>query len=142
MGLEMESSYKLIEFSGSDEAFEQYKALVLATWLRGLKYGSDFFEMVDNEAYFTVYSKVILNLLKRPSTRVKLAVLSDEPDTVVGWSVFDGKVVHFVFVRTKARKQGIAKSLVPQEIDVVTHVTRIGKSIMKKNLSKTKFNPF
>lgn len=144
----MESSYKIVEIKTAGPAFEQYKPLVLATWLRSLKYGSDFFELADNRSYFTTYSKVILNLLKRPECRGRIAVLSSEPDVAIGYSIYEGKVLHFIFVRRggkgeeSGRKQGIGTELMPQGIEVFTHVTKVGKAIWKKKYKDLKFNPF
>lgn len=138
----MENSYVIREMSGLDPAFEQYKSLVLATWLRALKHGNEFFREADAKTYWTVYSKVIMALLRRPTCVVRLAVLSDEPDVVVGWEVHEGHVLHFVFVKHQGRKQGIARSLVPDNITVITHITKTGKSLWKKKLEHAIFNPF
>lgn len=144
----MESSYKIIDMKTAGPGFEQYKALVLATWLRGLRHGSEFFELTDPKTYYTVYSKVILGLLKRPDCRARLAVLSDEPDVVIGYSIFEGKTLHFIFVRRggkgkeTGRRQGIGTSLYPQGVETFTHLTKIWKAIWKKKYKDLKFNPF
>lgn len=144
----MENSYKLIEIKTAGPAFEQYKPLVLATWLRGLKHGDEFFTYVESQAYFSVYSKVILALLKRENCRARLAVIADEPDTVIGWSVFEGKVLHFIFVRRGGkgdeggRRQGIGTSLFPEGAEIFTHLTKVGRSIWLEKYPNLKFNPF
>lgn len=138
----MENSYIVKELSGTDPAFDQYKSLVLATWLRALKHGNEFFREADAKTYWAVYSKVILALLRRPTCVVRLAVMSDDHDCTVGWSVTEGTVLHFVFVKHQGRKQGIARSLVPKNITVITHITKTGKSLWKKKLEKAIFNPF
>lgn len=138
----MENSYIIKEFKGQDPYFENYKPLVLATWLRGLKHGCDFFSMTDSKAFFSVYSKVILNLIKRPECVVRVAVLSDDPDIAVGWSVFEGGVVHFVYVRPEGRRHGIGSSLLPKKFDTISHITKVGKAIWKKKFQHVIFNPF
>ncbi len=140
----MESSYVVREFRGTDPAFDQYRALVLATWLRGLKHGSDFFSMVDSKTFFQVYSRTVLLLLRRPDCKIRIAVLSSDPDVAVGWSAFEAGVLHFVYVRPQGRRQGIARSLLPPlaKIEVVSHMTKTGKSLWKKKLEHAKFNPF
>ncbi len=144
----MENSYKIIEMKTAGPAFEQYKPLVLATWLRGLKHGDEFFCLVDPEAYYTIYSKVILSLLKRPECRARLAVMADDSDTAIAWTVYEGKVLHFIFVKRggsgelTGRRQGIATSIFPDGVDTFTHITKVGKSIWLKKFKDLKFNPF
>lgn len=143
----MENTYVVKELKGIDPALEQYKALVLATWLNSLKHGSDFFGLVDSHTFFDVYRRVILGILRRPDCVVRLAVLGDEPDTALGWCVFEKNVLHFVYVRpgekgASSRRCGIGQSLLPKSFDVATHMTKIGKSIWKKKFSTVKFNPF
>lgn len=145
----MESTYVIKEIKGADPTLDQYKALILATWLRNLRHGCDFFSIVEPKAFFDTYSKIITGLLKRPDCTVRLAVLSDDADTVVGWCVYEGKVLHFVYVKAgekgaTARKQGVAKSLLPKGIEVTTHMTRMGQSIWKRNTNYKHiiFNPF
>ncbi len=144
----MENSYKILEMKTAGPAFEQYKPLVLATWLRGLRHGSDFFELTDPKTYYSVYSKTILGLLKRPEARARLAVLSDEPDTVIGYSVYESKTLHFIYVRKGGKKEesgrrhGIGTALYPAGVEVFTHLTKIGKAIWRKKYKDLKFNPF
>ena len=144
----MENSYKIIEMKTASPAFDNYKALVLATWLRGLKHGNEFFDLADSKTYYTVYSKILLALFKRPECRVRLAVLTDDEDVAIGYSIYEGKVLHFIFVRAggkkeeSGRRQGIGTALFPPGMEVITHYTRIGKSIWKKNYKELKFNPF
>ncbi len=145
----MENSYKIIEMKTAGPAFEQYKPLILATWLRGLKHGDEFFSLVDPKAYYSVYSRVILTLLKRPECRARLAVIADEPDTVIAWTVFEGNALHFIFVKRggkgelAGRGRGIATSIFPEGVDTFTHITKIGKSIWRnKKYKELKFNPF
>lgn len=138
----MESSYVVKEFKGADPRLEQYLALILATWLRSLRYGSDFFKLVDSPTFFKIYSTTLLSIMRRPEVLVRVAVLTSEPDVAVGWCVFQHGVLHYVWVRPMGRKQGIARSLMPKNIQVITHLTKVGKSLWIKKLEHAKFNPF
>lgn len=73
---------------------------------------------------------------------VALAVLTDDTDVVLGWSVYEGSILHFVFVKRDARKQGIGTELIPKNAEVITHLTKSGKAIWKKKHQYLKFNPF
>jgi hypothetical protein len=138
----MESSYTIKQFHGGDADFEQYKALVLATWLRALRHGNPFFRDADAKTYWAIYSKVIMALLRRPECLIRIAVLTDEPDVVIGWSAVENSVLHFVFVKHQGRRRGIARSLIPGNVTVITHLTKTGRSLWQKKLPKAIFNPF
>lgn len=113
---------------------------ILATWLRGLRYGNDWFELIEPTAYFETYHKVIESLLAKPEVKVLVSCLKDDPEIILGYSVFEGPRLHWVFVKKPWRMIGIAKSIVPVETSIATHVTVIGRSIMQKH--KVVFNPF
>jgi hypothetical protein len=70
-----------------------------------------------------------------------VACLKDDADTILGYSVIEGKRLHWVFVKRVWRKIGIGASLVPPFIDSVSHLTEIGKSILEKQKGVI-FNPF
>jgi hypothetical protein len=123
-----------------------YKAedhnLVLSTWLKGLRYGNDWYKLIEQNAYYTNYHKAIEAILNVPTTQVLVASLRDDPDTILGYSVLnkDGSVLHWVFVKSAWRHIGIAK-LLSQNVKTVTHVTKAGVSILK-NHPEVVFNPF
>lgn len=116
-------------------------AFIFSSWLNGLRYGNDWFGLIDSDAYFSNYHKVIEALLDDPFTRVKVAVTIEDPNTIIGYSVYKGNKVHWVHVKRVFRGQGVAKTLLPSKIDAVTHVTKAGRSWLKKH-TETVFNPF
>jgi GNAT superfamily N-acetyltransferase len=74
---------------------------------------------------------------------IKVACLKEDPDVILGYAIFSKTypALHFVFVKSAWRGIGIARSLVPKETKVVTHLTKVGLSILKKNPTLV-FNPF
>lgn len=114
---------------------------ILATWLKGLRYGNDWFEAIDSRIYFEFYHKVIEAILARPDTVVKVACLADDGDVILGYSISTGDILHWTFCKKEWRSIGIAKSLVPPTTHTVTHLTSLGRSIMRKHPT-LKFNPF
>lgn len=119
---------------------ESDKSIILASWLNGLRYGNDWFSLIDSKAYFYTYHTILETLLSRPETQIKIACLKDDPEVVLGYAVFTGNRLDWVFVKKAWRNIGIANQLVPDNIQVVTHVTKPGKAIMLKR--KYVFNPF
>lgn len=115
---------------------------IYATWLPALYHGNDWFGEIERSIYYEYYYKIIETILARPSTKVFVACLKDEPDVILGYSVSDKTTLHFVFVKSVWRKIGIAKSLVPKNVDAFTHATKQGLQFMKHNFPNAKFNPF
>jgi GNAT superfamily N-acetyltransferase len=115
------------------------EAFIYATFLKGLYHGNGWFGKIDKTVYFANYHKVIEALLSR--SVVKVACLADEPDVVLGYSITspDNITLHWVFVKKAWRKMGLAKRLVPPTITTVSHITRLGETLMPSTWS---FNPF
>lgn len=134
--IESEKLYTIRDLTPSDKSF------ILSTFLKGLKFGSDFFKEIDNDAYFKNYQKIIESLISQPKTEVKVACLTEDPDVILGYSIHDkdGSTVHFVFVKSAWRGVKIAKALVPKTATTATHITKIGLSLVRKR--GIKFNPF
>ncbi len=138
---EVESTYKVISYPGPDLP-AQYKNMVFSKWLRSLRFGNDYFKIIDSDAYFSSYHVYIAALLLKPDAVVRLAVLSDDYDVVLGFSVARGTVLDYVHVQRDYRRQGIGSSLIPDGTTIVTHLTKNGMSLWTSYLPTAKFNPF
>lgn len=136
------SSYSILIYSGSDPAIKPYESMIYKDFLKTLRYGNDWYKEIFADAYYNTYQKVIFSLLNRPSTVIKLAVLTEDYDTCLGWSMTEGQTIHYVHVKRDFRKQGIGGELIPKNVEAVTHLTKIGKSIWKKSYRDAIFNPF
>jgi hypothetical protein len=139
-GVNEQSGYRVIIYPSLKLPL-QYRNLIFSKWLRSLKFGNDYFRLIDNDAYYASYNTYIDSLLKRPSALVKLAVLADDHDVVLGFSLCEGPTLHYVHVHRDQRKQGIARSLLPTPFESFTHVTKTWLSMWPK-FPKTIFNPF
>lgn len=120
-------------------AKETDKPFIYATWLRGLYHGNEWTSWVDKDIFFSKYHTVLERLLA--SSVISVSCLEDDPDTIMGYAVFDSsqKRLHWVFVKKAWRKLGIAKSLIPKDIVEVSHLTALGKKLLPEGI---KFNPF
>jgi hypothetical protein len=116
---------------------------IISTWIKGLKYGNEWFNLIEQKAYFENYHKVIEKYLANPGASIRVACLKSDPEVILGYSVThsDNTVLDWVFVKSAWRGIGIAKSLVPTTAKKVTHVTKVGVSILKKQPG-LEFNPF
>lgn len=119
---------------------------IYATWLKGLRYGNALYELIDQDAYFMNYHRVVEAILKRPQVEISVACLKNDPEVILGYAVAEEQTLHWIFVKTAWRKIGIANDLLcrlyEQGFERVTHVTDIGKSILFEKFPTVKFNPF
>jgi hypothetical protein len=122
---------------------------ILSTFLRGLYYGDSWFSLMPKDIFMDNYKAVASALLLRHKVRV--ACLKEDDDTILGYSIvsLDSSTVHWVYVRdakqadgSSFRKKGIAKSLVPADFKQVSHLTKLGLSLMKSKFPNVTFNPF
>lgn len=104
---------------------------------------------MEQSSYFLAYHKFIEKILSQPGCHVKLAVLQEDRDVVLGFAIVRNynlrhisDVLDYVHVHKDYRRIGIATSLVGTTIDTVTHLTRPGMSFWNNVLPKAKFDPF
>ncbi len=139
------SLFKVRVFEPEDMPF------VTATFLRGLYYGfkdkhnhsDSFFGLVPKDIFMQNYKIILENLLVHPQTVVLVACLKSQPDFIVGYSILstDLKILHWVHVKSTERQKGVAKLLVPEDVESVSHLSRFGLNLLPK-LKKAVFNPF
>ncbi len=114
--------------------------LILATFLRGLYYGESWFSLIDKNVFMNHYNKIVNAILDSPNIEIKIACLREDANTVLGYAIYSKDALHWVFVKKQWRGIGLARDLVPATIKTVTHLTKLGVSILhKKSLA---FNPF
>lgn len=122
---------------------ESDKHFIFSTFLRGLYYGDSWFSLIPKTVFMTKYHKVLEHIMNSPNTKVSVACLKDDPEVILGYAMLDatGSTLHWVFCKKAWRSIGIAKSLVPDSISNVTHLTKTGKSILSTK-PNVQFNPF
>lgn len=123
---------------------EPDKNFILATWLRALYYGNDFFHEIHKDVFMKNYHFVLERFLRRPDIHVKVACLKEDSSVILGYSVYrqptsETSILDFLFVKSAWRQIGIGKSLVPTGLHSVTHLTKVGKAVKPNNVQ---FNPF
>lgn len=137
----MESQINKEELISIREYRADDKSFILATWLRGLRFGNEWFGLIGANTYYTIYHKILEAILSRPNSVIKVACLKDDESVILGYCIYAGTRLDWVFVKKAWRKIGIAKALVPTDIQEVSHLTKVGKSLLLK-YPKLSFNPF
>ncbi len=136
-----ESTYSVISFPAS-KLPDAYQNFVRSKWKRTLRHGNDYFKLSDSDAFFSNYERFINFLFARPNSVIRLAVLTEDPDVILGFSLIERDALHYVYVQHEQRNRGIGRSLVPVKINVITHLTKAGMSIWQNKLPDAIFNPF
>lgn len=116
--------------------------MLLTKYLRTLQAGNDFFKLIQPKAFFSIHDPYFGTLLERPEAKLRMAVLSDEPDTVLGWSLMEPNKLHYVWVGGPYRKTGIASALMPDVFSTITHITKSFLPIWNVKYPKVIFNPY
>lgn len=115
-------------------------SLIFSTWLKGLKYANSWFNEIESNSYFKHYQGVIETILNSGETTLTVAALKDSEDVVLGYSVTRlPNILHWVYVKPAWRGIGLARDLVPTTIQIVTHLTNVGRSIKPASVA---FDPF
>ena len=115
----------------------QDEALIYSTWRNGMFYGNKINKKKKADQFFSEFTNKIKIILS--NSDVRIACMQDTPQVIVGYCVYTGDHLHWVYVKPDPfRKKGIATLLVPKHIKTVPwELTKIGEEIArKKNLKK------
>lgn len=128
--------YSVRDYTSADKAF------VMSTFLRGLYYGESWFSEIPKSVFMNNYKHIAEKIVDK--SIVTIACLPDDPDVILGYSILsqDLQVVHWVYVKSIWRQKGIAKNICPKYPTTVTHLTKLGKMLLKEKIKTAIFNPF
>ncbi len=130
--------YNIRSFRQEDTAF------IFASSLRGIYHGDSWFSLIPRHIFMVNYKNVISALMSNPNTIIKVAVLPEDDNVIIGYSILskDLTTAHWIFVKSAWRLKGVARNLVPKNISCVTHLTAVGKDLLLKKFPTAIFNPF
>jgi hypothetical protein len=133
-----EGLYDIRDYQPEDKAF------VMSTFLRGLYYGDSWFSLIPKTIFMNNYKKIVESMTQSPKVIIKVACLKEDPTVIIGYSILssDFQTIHWLFVKQNWRNNGVGKSLVPKYPTAVSHLTKVGKSLMSKFETEVIFNPF
>lgn len=140
----VEPSYIVIALPASNLT-DQYRPMIYSRWLRSLRYGNNLFKKISTNDYYKNYHAYVTNLMAKPDSLVKMAVLSDDHDVVLGFSVSREDVLDYIHVHSDFRRIGIARALFSDHYTTFTHLTSFAITIWQGKDSKykhLKFNPY
>lgn len=137
------SSYLILSFPAA-QLPSYYVSMIYSKWLHSLRYGNDAYKKIKSKTYYDNYHDFIENLLKKPDSIIRLAVLSSDHDVVLGFAVSREDVLDYIYVHQDYRNNKIGANLIPGGITTFSHITKIAKNIWQSNAKykKLQFNPF
>lgn len=117
------------------------KDFIMDSWLRGQYHGSPYWSQMPKDLYYTYYAKRIERILSMSLTATYVAVLTEDPYTIIGFMVSTRSTLHWAYTKIDYRGQGIQRLLAQgQGFTHTSSTTLPGASISKKK--KLMFNPF
>ncbi len=118
---------------------ETDSAFLFSTWRNNLWYDEDR-DAKQSQAFFSSATKAIKRLLDTPTVKINIACSSNDSDHIVGYSLFTGTNLEFVYVKIEYRGKGIATLLTKGFQTVSEPPTKIGRSIALSHDLKIKEN--
>lgn len=121
-------------------------AFIYASFLESYRYDSVIGRHCKNHVFFEAYSYVIDQLLIK--SKVLICCHPETPECIFGYLIYDGNLIHYVFVKKIFRRLGIAELLFKTAFgdnDALqySHKTRMCYDILDQpKFNKYKFNPF
>jgi hypothetical protein len=116
--------------------------MIAGEWKRSFRNGNKNLRETAQKSYIERYDRYIEHIFSKPHTRIRLAVLSDDHDNALGWSVCENTTLHYVFVKWDNRHLGIGMSLLPKNIETITHLTDLGRKLWKMKLPGVQLDIF
>lgn len=90
-----------------------------------------------------IYNKHQDNLIDKLLNRshVSVAFIPEVPDEILGWSCVEESTLHWAYVKSLYRKNGIAKMVIPIGLQYYSHYTNApGRKFLEK--LGMQFNPY
>lgn len=117
---------------------EEDAPFICGTWSQGVFYGSAHSLSVPKEEWFKRFSDYMEHSIK--TGEVFVACLTDDPDLILGYAVFKGPTLEWVFVKHIYRLHGIARLLLKDKVKAINPltITKLGERLLPRlNLGET-----
>ena len=99
---------------------------LIASWVRS--HADTWLSSALGHTYVQEHSRAVKEWLAHPGTQVRVAVDPSDSDAILGFAVWFGSIVHYVYVRPGMRRMGCAKAMLEDlKADECTYTHRISK---------------
>lgn len=116
----------------------QDEAFLYASWRNALWYAEDRDDSLS-EKFYRVATKEIRKLIDNPAVKVNIACMSNNADHIVGFSVFENKHLHWIYVKSDYRNSGIGRLLSANFETVAPPLTKFGRAIVINKELKVRY---
>lgn len=96
---------------------------IFATYLKSYKL-APVNRRIRDTIYYPAQHALLERCLARPSTKVVIACLTDEPSTILGYAIreYERAIIHYIYVKHEFQGYGIARMLIsPDKRDPVDY---------------------
>jgi hypothetical protein len=116
---------------------------IYSTWLKCFRHSSTFAKEISNDIYYKYHQMVIDRILNRGAT-IYVACDKLSPETVFGYILGEGDVLHFLYVKKSFRKLGIGTALLDTYgiPEFISHLTKDSKKLSERYKPKMRYSPY
>jgi GNAT superfamily N-acetyltransferase len=109
------------------DATAQDVPFVYDSWIQSYR-ACNTMKLQHTQRYYEGQRGLIEKILRREGAAVKVATSSAEPDVILGWCCVepDANVLHYVYVKHRARGCGVARMLLECLHGAVTYTHKTG----------------
>lgn len=116
---------------------------IYSTMLRGLYFSNDYYNKIEKRNFYKQYSPIIEQIVKISRASSLIACLDDDSSVIVGYSLVNGPIMHWCYVKSAWRRQGILTLMLntlEHSPKSCSHLSNVGDAIrLKKDVE---FDPF
>ena len=106
-----------------------------STWRNSAYYGIDKKDREEPKEAFRLLTQEIKKILK--FAKVRVACADNNPTHIMGYVVFTGNHLDWIYIKEDYRRMGIATLICPKNIKTFTDKpTKLGRSILEKKMKE------
>ncbi len=122
----MNEQVKLRVFKDSDSG------LIYSSWPKGVYYSGIHPITIEKNLWFKQSYRYVQDSLAHD--HILIACLVSDPEIILGYAVFKGTTLEWVYVKKDYRHRGIARLLMGTGIERINinHLTHLGKALLPK----------
>lgn len=94
-----------------------WAADIRKVWQLGLYTVHDRGDLAKSDPYQVLHRRFVVRLLARTGVEVRVAAWDEDPNVIAGWCCVEPDAVHYVYVRNKFRRDGVARRLLGPELE-------------------------
>lgn len=129
---------------------EQDTNFILSSWAESFR-RSPWSGVLPDKAFYDAHRAHLRSILSRPSTSILCCVAEGEepPNDMFGWGCWEGKTLHYIYVKHLYRKMGVGRAILSRtgldpKSEVVTYTFKTRAAVdytRSHNAERWRFDP-